>query len=311
MQLYACLSNSLSKEGKNKISVCRPEYEIGGVTSGVAFLKVIIRESYIDTNATTAHIRTQLSSLDTYLPTVGHDIGKMNIHVKNLIGALTARGESSTDILSNLFKGYKASTDKVFVRYIEKKEEDYEEGAAIGADTLMQMASTKFKILVQAGRWNAPSAEEEKILALETKILELSKGKAKAKGGPKKDQKESKAKYKYDPNNKPAWMTTPPGEGEPTSKMMHGKEYHWCPKHEAWGRHVPEKCEGKGYRPPRKDETPEPPSQAKTSRTAKLAKAFKAIIDDDDSDDCDDCDIRDDDEDIGDDDDDDDDGVDT
>jgi hypothetical protein len=54
----------------------------------------------------------------------------------------------------------------------------------------------------------------------------------------------------------PAWMTTKPKDGESHTKMMAGKEYHWCKNHEAWTRHKPSECKGKGYKfTSKKDDT--------------------------------------------------------
>jgi hypothetical protein len=67
--LYKCLMASLSSNAKKKVSLWSNQYRIGDdeVCSGVALLKIIIRESHLDTNATTNQIRTKLSSLDTYI----------------------------------------------------------------------------------------------------------------------------------------------------------------------------------------------------------------------------------------------------
>ena len=75
----------------------------------------------LGTNATTRNIREKLSNLDRHLPSVGHDIGKFNLYVKEIIRELTSRKQTTTDLLVNLFKAYQASTDKQFVRYIERK----------------------------------------------------------------------------------------------------------------------------------------------------------------------------------------------
>jgi len=110
---------------------------------------------------------------------------------------VTARGEITQDLLANLFKAYKAVTDREFVTYIHKKEDKYEEGVNIDTDTLMLQADNKFKTMFQA--WNAPSPEEEKILALETQIQKLQKEKKKPKqqeGGKKGGGKEGSKKRK-------------------------------------------------------------------------------------------------------------------
>ena len=97
---------------------------IGKYESGNLLLKVLVRESHLDTNATTSWIRTQLSSLDEYMMIIGSNIGKFNFHVQTLMGSLTARGETSTDLLTNLFKGYAKCSDKPFVAYMARKQED-------------------------------------------------------------------------------------------------------------------------------------------------------------------------------------------
>ena len=133
------------------------------------------------------HIRAKLSALDSYILTIGCDISKFNAYVKDLIDSLTARGETTQDLLANLFKAYKAVSDREFVSYIRKKEDEYEEGVNVDTDTLMLQADNKFKIMREAKTWNAPSPEEEKILALETQIQKLRKEKKKPKneGGKK------------------------------------------------------------------------------------------------------------------------------
>ena len=92
-----------------------------GQPDGHMLLKVIIRESDVDTQATAAFIRQQLAALDEYIGTVDSDIKKFNTHFKSLTRDLTRRRQQSTYVLTNLFKGYKAASDKVFVEYIMRK----------------------------------------------------------------------------------------------------------------------------------------------------------------------------------------------
>ena len=96
--------NSLSEEGLSKVTVWEDQYFINGIESGALLVKVIIRESDIDTNATIRNVRNKLSSLEKYLPTVGHDITKFNIYVKNLVSELASRGQVTQDLLINLLK---------------------------------------------------------------------------------------------------------------------------------------------------------------------------------------------------------------
>ena len=67
----------------------------------------------------------KLSNLDTYIPTVGHDITKFDVHVKTLIQLLLAVGEISTDLLANIFKKYKMISYQEFIKYIKTKENNF------------------------------------------------------------------------------------------------------------------------------------------------------------------------------------------
>ena len=173
--IYKCLMNSLSREGKLKVEAWEEEYLVENdqgttVPSGNLFLKIVIRESHLDTNATTQNIRSKLSSLDRYIVTIGNDVTKLNSYVKVLCLSLAARGEKTEDLLTNLFKAYLSVSDKTFVQYISRKLEGYEEGDDIDSTKLMQLADMKFRILKERGQWDAPSEEEKKILALQTEI---------------------------------------------------------------------------------------------------------------------------------------------
>jgi len=49
--------------------------------------------------------------LDLYILSIECDITKFNAYVKDLIDSLMARGEMTNDLLTNLFKAYKAVSD--------------------------------------------------------------------------------------------------------------------------------------------------------------------------------------------------------
>jgi hypothetical protein len=145
----------------------KKEYYINKRTpSGALLLKVLIRESYVDTNATIKFVRENLSSLDTYMVKVESDIGKFNSYVYGNLMKLSSHGKATLDLMANLFKGYAKASDEAFVAYIAKKEDDYDEGRDIGYDALMLLAVQKYKALKEAGKWNAPTEADEKIIAL-------------------------------------------------------------------------------------------------------------------------------------------------
>ena len=116
--LYRCIMNSLSDDGIAKLNVDEEMYTLGTFQrrSGVCLLKIHIRESYLDSNATSSMIRFRLSELDDYLDEIDNDIIKFNKYVKVLAHNLHARGETTNDLLANLFKAYAACSDQTFVR---------------------------------------------------------------------------------------------------------------------------------------------------------------------------------------------------
>ena len=192
--LYKCLMSSLSKEARMKIEGWENEYVIRNnqgtkTPSGNLLLKVIIRESHLDTNATTQSIRMKLSNLDDYMSKIGSDVTKFNGYVKILIRSLEARGQKSDALLTHLFKGYMAASDKNFVRYINDKKDKYEEGEPLRSDKLMQLADNKYRLLKEREEWDTPSPEEEKIMALEAAVERLNK---KRKGSSKSNKETNK-----------------------------------------------------------------------------------------------------------------------
>eukprot|EP00978_Attheya_sp_CCMP212_P040337 scaffold219054_cov37-Attheya_sp.AAC.2 len=126
--MYECLLKSLSVEALNVILAEVDIYTVRGIPSGPLFLKIIIRSAYIDTRATTAHVRTSLSCLDTYILTIDCDMKVFNAYVRGLRNDLAARGETTNDLLFNLFKGYDAVVDLDFKDYIKQKKSSYKDG---------------------------------------------------------------------------------------------------------------------------------------------------------------------------------------
>jgi len=253
--LYRCLMASLTAEAKKKVMIWSDQYHVGDnrMSSGVALLKIIIRESHLDTNATTNQIRTKLSSLDTYILTIDSDIGKFNQYVKLLLQSLTARNQTTNDLLINLFKAYGSVSDEVFRTWLTHKQDEHDEGNETTPDALMMAAKNKYDAMVEKGTWNAPT-KEEKIVALEAKldlgIKSLKKELKAKKGGPKqgatkptKNKKREDGKVKGDhPKN---WK--PPKPTDKKEVTYKGHTWYWCGKDtggkcEKWRAHNPKDC---------------------------------------------------------------------
>jgi hypothetical protein len=280
IQLGIAIMKSVSVSGFNRLTIRKTEYTIQGHVAGVVLLKILVGVSHIDTNATTSYIRNELCSLELYLPQIGYDVEKLNEHVRHLMENLEARGETTYDLLSFLFKAYAVVPDAKFRAYIETKKSEYEEGrmamdgSPFTSEYLMLLGDNKCKGMKQNKTWIAPSAEDEKIVALQAEVSKLQQA---VQGGSKQavtrkaDNKSPKSKERP---AKPAWMLEEPTNGSPLILNSKGKMYWWCPKHHSFGRHQPQDCEGKGIKMP--------PSGPEGARESRLANAVSALVEDED-----------------------------
>jgi hypothetical protein len=71
----------------------KEKWHIGALAhaDGACLLKVVISLSYPDTQATTSHIRTQLTKTDVKIKELNFDIIKFNDWAKEQLAALAAR----------------------------------------------------------------------------------------------------------------------------------------------------------------------------------------------------------------------------
>jgi hypothetical protein len=288
--LYKCLMASLTTDARKKVSIWSDQYRIGDrkLCGGVALLKVIIRESHLDANTTTNQIRTKLSNLDSYITTIDSGIGKFNQYVKLLVQSLTARNQTTSDLLVNLFRGYGAVSDEVFRAWLVRKQDDHEEGEEITPDELMMAAKNKFDAMKEKGTWNAPTAEE-KIVALEAKLdstvkslnkkVSFEMGKKGGKG--KSSDKGKKGEHKSGDHPK-KWP--PPKSRDKKEANFKGHTWYWCSKEtggkcEKWRAHKPSECKGIAAGTKREAETSKSGGKGdKKNRLAKNLKVAKAYV---------------------------------
>jgi hypothetical protein len=193
----------------------------GPIPSGPLLLKLIISQAHVDSSATISFIRTSLTILDTKMIELASDIKAFNFYVKAQIKSLSARGETSSDLLINLFKGYNAANDVEFLDFLRRKENSYEEGEDLNSRSLMADALIKFKARKLVGKWSAPTKEQGQILALTAQLELLNK----AAKPPKKSSSDSLHKPRTR-DNKWAWKDVLPKAGEPKTKAFEGKQYH-------------------------------------------------------------------------------------
>ena len=118
--LFEALWKSLKQTAKDKVVIWQDEYTINGRKSAAVVLKIIIRESDVDTQATASFIRSQLADLAPAMETVGSNIEMFNQHVRTLLRGLRRRRQRTDehDLIANLFKGYKAASDELSLIHI-------------------------------------------------------------------------------------------------------------------------------------------------------------------------------------------------
>ena len=145
--LFDLLTNSISIEGLQRVQLWRNHYELNGLVSGKCLQKVIIRESYLDSNVTVSTLQLNLTNLDEYVLSNGTDIIAFNAYVESQVDGLTACGEITNDVIVNLLEGYRAMKDQAFLDYLRMIENAHEDGTAImDPPTLMMKTANFYKI---------------------------------------------------------------------------------------------------------------------------------------------------------------------
>ena len=85
-QLLECLQNSITEDATNTVNLYQDDFIEAGEYSGIMFLRVIMRESQVDTFATNNRLLTQLTSgMPDLMAKHGNNITEFNKEVKGII----------------------------------------------------------------------------------------------------------------------------------------------------------------------------------------------------------------------------------
>ncbi len=242
-QMIIYLKESLEDNFKLEVYMHADKHTIAGIESGKLFLWQIIQLVNADTCATVGYIRESLTMIPLVVTKLKGDIKEVNKWINNQMAALCSRGEISTDLMINIFKGYAMVDDPKFVRYIADLRTQYEDGRMeMDADRLMTLGHMKFKNLGLAVTWDTPEATPKAdIVALPTVTEEITALKTTlealiAQLPAKKSSPGDNAKW--------AWKAIAPKANQAQSKQVNSKVYHWCPNHVKWCIHTPAECKG-------------------------------------------------------------------
>jgi hypothetical protein len=282
--LYLCLAASVDTNTKETMQEARNLYLAGAnnnVESGLLYLKKLLLNATADTRATTEHARSNLTRLDTYMANLaGSDVTEFHKYVLRQKQTLTARGETTNNLVSNLFKGYQTAKCAKFRDYMERKKESFHDGTIdFTVESLMITAENKFNDLKLDGDWEALTESEKTILALRAQIT--AKKNDRTKGEPKKPGEDFKG-VSLPPaerfTGKLAWKAVAPKAGTAASQTVGKTVYHWCPHHRFWTVHKPEECTLAKNAPAGPPAVTNPPT---TPRRMTFAEAAAALVEDD------------------------------
>ena len=221
----------------------------------------------------------------------GSDIVAFNAYVQSQIDGLAARGEVTSDLLVNLFKGYKMVKDKPFIDYLQTIENGHEDGSAVvDAPHLMLRAVNFYKNRITHKQWEQKSHQERDVLTLEAKVEQLQKNiqrKAKQVQVPPikltgKASRQGKDAKKDQKPVKPEWLlkhTPPKPDAIKCYREWNGTKWYWCCEANggkcggAWRAHLPSQC--KGFSKRVKSKMPKMPTKKDTTGTKRKSDALK------------------------------------
>jgi hypothetical protein len=141
--------------------------------------------------------------------------------------------------------------------YISNKEELYNNGTlALTPEELIIVAQQKYLLMKTKGTFAKSLPLEQEIVAMRAELTQV-KGQltlgdsvrraatglatpvATTPAAGEQDKFSNKQRQKRDE----AWKKVPPASGEPTTKKVRTKDFHWCAHHMAWTVHHPNKCQ--------------------------------------------------------------------
>ena len=245
--MYEFLRGSLGEAAKKRMANEDDKFRVTNahIPSGTAYLKVLLLRFAVETNATTYHIRQTLQDLPKKMRAVNDNIDEFNQFVNAQVADLAAGGQTTDDLVMNLFRAYLTVRDHQFLGYIRRKKEIYDEMMdpnELTPERLMDLALTKYLQLKQEGVWRAKSKQDERYIALTARlneqnqtILALQATSSSKKKGPSNknkdgtdensEKKKGKKEYKI-----AAWKKERPAGGKGTLER-NGKTFHWCEHH--------------------------------------------------------------------------------
>jgi len=156
----------------------------------------------------------------------GNNVENTLLHRKTLLDDILAQGEVFNEDLYWTFKCLETVKEpESFVRYIEDKKSEWEDGLTLTAEELSKFAETRYKHLLEAGKRKTASIkpiadpkesekEDSKFIALVAAVKELAKSVTKTSDT-----------LDFQKNK---WKFQPPASGTSIEKQVNGRTFWWC-----------------------------------------------------------------------------------
>jgi hypothetical protein len=273
--MQKCIYDSLTAPCKLSLVQYEPEYTWEGQICAPLLLKVLMRLATMDSVATIKALKNSMNTLAEYTAKVNGDVPQITARYVEIRNRLRAAGSEVEGTEDALFRALKAVPVLKFVTYIETKEDSHDDGTlTASSDEIIILATQRYNLMVERNEWALEAPKKDEIIAMRAELDNL-KGqlalstKTKAAADEVLDAKTSnKSRQKKDE----AWKKIPPATGEPQTKKIKAKDFHWCIHHMAWTVHRPEECRNRPGAP-----ASEPPPSTTTAAAA-TAMSAEAIL---------------------------------
>jgi hypothetical protein len=122
----------------------------GDVPSRQLYFKKLMMKAEVDSWAMASHIQDNLGLLDVYIQAaVNSNISEFNDYVRNQMAALSACGETTHDLLNNLFKAYARAKCEEFHDFVKDARWDWERNCHVyKPEVLMNECQDEYNHLI-------------------------------------------------------------------------------------------------------------------------------------------------------------------
>ena len=280
--MQKCIYDSLTAACKLSLVQYEPEYMWSEQICAPLLLKVLMRLATMDSVATIKALKNSMNTLAEYTVQVNGDVPLITARYVEIRNRLRAAGSAVEGTEDALFRALKAVPVIKFVTYIETKEDSHDDGTlTASSDKIIILATQRYNLMKERNEWTLETPKKDAIIAMKAELDSLkgqlalttkTKTTAEDDGGSDNKKLTNKNRQKKDE----AWKKIPPATGEPHTKKIGAKDFHWCIHHMAWTVHHPDDCRNRPGAPA----SAPPPSTTTTpgNATAMSAEAILSMI---------------------------------